>query len=214
MTEVTYTSKDLGSPEADRAYETALTVARVEEAPPAVVDQAVAAARAANRDWGRRSWSERATLIHKVADNIANERLEIAAVIAWETGKVRAEAVGEVDEVVALLHYYARSLEENKGYTVRMGIAGEEVTDAMRPWGVWGVISPFNFPFAAGAGMVAGALLGGNTVIYKPASETALSGLLLFRHLARVLPPDAVQFVVGDGPGVGAAMVAHPDIDG
>jgi 1-pyrroline-5-carboxylate dehydrogenase len=250
MTEVTYTSKDLGSPEADRAYETALentrsqlpfvvrssvageelpgahtvldvfpgdttiTVARVEEASPAVVDRAVAAARAANRDWGRRSWSERATLIHKVADNIANERLEIAAVIAWETGKVRAEAVGEVDEVVALLHYYARSLEENKGYTVRMGIAGEDVTDAMRPWGVWGVISPFNFPFAAGAGMVAGALLGGNTVVYKPTSETALSGLLLFRYLASVLPPGVIQFVVGDGLGVGAAMVEHPGIDG
>src|SRR5215218_464628 len=250
MTEVTYTSKNLGSPEADRAYETALektrsrlpfvvrsivageelpgahtvldvfpgdttiTVARVEEALPAVVDRAVAAARAAYGDWGRQPWAERATLIHEVADNIASERLEIAAVIAWETGKVRAEAVGEVDEVVTLLHYYACNLEENEGYALRMGTAGEQVIDAMRPWGVWGVISPFNFPFALGAGMVAGALLGGNTVVYKPASETALSGLLLFRHLARVLPPDVVQFVVGDGPDVGAAMVKHPGFDG
>jgi 1-pyrroline-5-carboxylate dehydrogenase len=153
-------------------------------------------------------------MIHEDADNIASERLEIAAVIAWETGKVRAEAVGEVDEVVALLHYYARSLEENEGFALGMGTAGEQVIDAMRPWGVWGVISPFNFPFAAGAGMVTGALLGGNTIIYKPASETALSGLLLFRHLARVLPSDVVQFVVGNGPGVGAAMVKHPGFDG
>jgi 1-pyrroline-5-carboxylate dehydrogenase len=247
---VTYTSNDLGSDQANEAYEAALErvrrtfpqraqgsvdgaappaarvtpdafpgdteilVAEVEEASPDQVDRAVAAARRAYGAWGRTPWTERVAVLRKVADRVEADRYDLAAVIAWETGKVRVEAVGEVDEAVQLIRYYADSVEAADGFAIRMGSEGERAQSVLRPWGVWGVISPFNFPLALATGMVAGALLGGNTVVFKPSSKTALTGRRLYDHLAAVLPDGTVQLLLGDGLAIGAAMVHHPGLDG
>lgn len=190
-----------------------LRVAEVHEAAPSSVNAAVAAARRGFRDWSRAPWTERVATLRRVADTLEAERFDLAAVISWETGKVRVEAVGEVDEAVALIRYYARCYEDEHGFDLRMGDGSERASSVMRPWGVWGVISPFNFPLALATGMLAGILLGGNTAVFKPSSKTALIGRRLFDHMAASLPPGAVQFLAGDAA-IGSAMVDHPGLDG
>ncbi|MDQ4005885.1 MAG: aldehyde dehydrogenase family protein [Actinomycetota bacterium] len=194
--------------------DTDVVVAEVEETSPDQLDRAVAAARRSFEAWGRTPWPERVAALLRVADRIEGDRLALAAAMAWETGKVRVEAVGEVDEAVELIRYYARCVEAADGFAVPMGTAEERAESVLRPWGVWGVISPFNFPLALATGMVAGALLGGNTVVFKPATEAALTGSLLHGHLKAELPPDVVQLVLGGGEEIGAAMVGRPDLDG
>lgn len=191
-----------------------LLIARVEEAAPEVVDSAVAAARNGFGAWGRMPWTERVKLMLKVADRMERLRYELAATIAWETGKTRVEAVGEADESVELIRYYSRCYEESGGFAVAMGTSRELAASVMRPWGVWGVISPFNFPLALATGMISGSLLGGNTVVFKPASKVAATGARLVAIIHEVLPNGALQLVLGAGGRIGSALVDHPDIDG
>ena len=135
----------------------------------------------------------------------------LSAVVALEVGKNRVEAVGEVQEAADLIDEYARQFEEHEEYVIRMraASAGETNTSILRPYGVFGVIAPFNFPSALSAGPIGAALVAGNTVVFKPAETTPWSGVLLVElmHEAGV-PAGALQLVTG-GPEAGKALVAH-----
>ena len=102
-----------------------------------------------------------------------------------------AVAAAEVSEAVDLILYYCRQIEEHHGYELPLGGTGAEQTrSVLRPYGVWAVVGPFNFPLALATGMAAGALVAGNTVVFKPASDTPLSGLRLYEVLRDSgLPP-------------------------
>jgi 1-pyrroline-5-carboxylate dehydrogenase len=191
-----------------------LVIALVEEAPFALVESAQAVARKAFATWGRMPWTERVRLMRQVADRMESHRYELAATIAWETGKTRVEAVGEADEAVELIRYYSSCFERADGFAMAMGSSTERAASVLRPWGVWGVISPFNFPLALGTGMLAGVLLGGNTAVFKPASKVAVTGARLAAIMRQVLPEGTVQLLLGSGGAIGSAMVDHPDVDG
>ena len=112
--------------------------------------------------------------------------MRYGADMAFEVGKNRLEALGEVEEAADLIRYYAQTVEDNDVYDHPMdnlGDAAVHTRSILRPHGVFAVISPFNFPMALAAGPSGAALLAGNTVVYKPASAAPLSGVNLIHAL-------------------------------
>src|SRR5882762_8562719 len=178
--------------------------------------QAVEVARAVYPAWRGPGWVERVALLRKAADLMVQRQFELAALLSLEVGKNRFEAIAEVSEAIDLILYYCRQMEEHNGYEMPMGGAGAEQTrSVLKPYGVWAVVSPFNFPLALATGMAAGALVAGNTVVFKPASDTPYSGVCLYEVLRdAALPPGVVNLVTGPGNTVGAELVSNPDVDG
>ncbi|OGS35521.1 MAG: 1-pyrroline-5-carboxylate dehydrogenase, partial [Elusimicrobia bacterium RIFOXYA2_FULL_69_6] len=142
---------------------------------------------------------------------------ELAAVVCLEVGKNRLEALGDVEESADLMDYYAGQVEEAGGFVRRMKslAPGERTTDVLRPYGVFAVIAPFNFPMALAAGMTSAALVSGNTVVFKPAADTPWTGLCLYQVYREAgVPSDAFHFITGKGSVIGDALWRHPKVDG
>jgi 1-pyrroline-5-carboxylate dehydrogenase len=189
---------------------------RVHEATPADVDDAVAAAAAAAPGWAATPWQERIALLRAAADLISDRSNELAALMSMEVGKNRLEALGDVEETADLIRYYCNQIENNGGFSRPMErlSARESTMSVLRPYGVWAVISPFNFPMALAGGPVGAALAAGNTVLLKPSMQGSFSGAKLYECLRDAgLPADVVHLLPG-GDEVGKALVAHPGVDG
>jgi len=197
--------------------DTRVVVARVPSGTAADVNDAVAAARAAFPTWSRTPWAERARLIERAADIIRERVYELSVWLIWEMGKNRVEALGEIFETADLLTYYAKQMRENRGFVREMDKLAptDRNVSVLRPYGVWAVIAPWNFPYALMGAPAAAALLTGNTVVMKPSSETPLSALLLCSIFEDAgLPPGTISCVTGGGRTVGDTLVTHPDVDG
>jgi 1-pyrroline-5-carboxylate dehydrogenase len=179
--------------------------------------QAIEAGKEAFPGWSETPWRERVRIFRRAAEIIDERKFEIAAAITYEVGKNRLEALAEAWEAIDAIRLYSNVMEENHGYTKEMepGGPGEHNRMVAKPFGVWPVISPFNFPFMLANGMATGALLTGNTVILKPTSEAPLTGLMLYDvyHDAGV-PAGAVNFVTGPGGNFEAEFTANPDVSG
>jgi 1-pyrroline-5-carboxylate dehydrogenase len=194
-----------------------IVVARFSQGSAADVDDAVAAAEAYQPEWAALDWRERVALLRKAGDVLEDRQFEMAALIAFEVGKNRLEALGDVAETVEFFRYHTAQMEINDGYVRPLGRLSESETNTsvMRPHGVWGVISPFNFPFALAAGPVIAALVTGNTAVLKPSNVGAMGGLELYRVMRDAgIPAAAFHVVTGSGRVVGDALVRHPDVDG
>ena len=181
------------------------------------VREAIAAARTAYPAWSGLPWRERVARMKKVADVIRQHRWELSALMGYEAGKNRLECVGDVEESADLIEYYCQQVETHQGFETRLGVLGpgEENFSVMRPYGVWAVISPFNFPLALAAGPAGGALVAGNTVVFKPASTTPLLGYKLAEMMKEGGVPDGVfNFVTGGGGTAGQELVDNAGIDG
>jgi 1-pyrroline-5-carboxylate dehydrogenase len=182
------------------------------------VQSAIASAKRAAPAWRHTPWQERVALLRKAAELISERQMRYGADMAFECGKNRLEALGEVEEAADLLRYYSQTVEENDGYDHPMdnlGDASVHTRTVLRPHGVFAVISPFNFPMALAAGPVGAALLAGNTVVFKPASATPLSGVNLIHALEDAgLPAGVVNLVMGPGDTVGDELQSNPGIDG
>jgi 1-pyrroline-5-carboxylate dehydrogenase len=181
------------------------------------VRQAVGAARAAYPQWAGLNWRERVKLVRRIADAIRAHRWELSAIMGFESGKNRLECVGDVEESADLIAYYCDQVEAADGFVKKMGTLGpnERNVSVLRPYGVWAVISPFNFPLALAAGPAGAALVAGNTVVFKPASTTPLMGLKLYEMTREAGLPDGVfNFVTGGGSTVGQELIDNPGIDG
>jgi 1-pyrroline-5-carboxylate dehydrogenase len=178
--------------------------------------QAVAAARAAFPAWSRVPWEERAAIVRRIGRRIRERRALLAAVVAYETGKSRLECVGEIEEAAEFFDYYCDRMEQADGFHALMGTPGspEESRSVLRPWGVFGIIAPFNFPVALAAGPTAAALLAGNTVVCKGAEDTPLAGVRLYETLADLLPPGVFNLVNGPGVPTGQEISDNPGVDG
>ncbi|MGB9734121.1 MAG: aldehyde dehydrogenase family protein [Conexivisphaera sp.] len=168
-------------------------------------DEAIAALNSAVRafdDWSRRDWRERAEVMRRVAEAVERRKFLIAAMMAYEVGKNRVEAVAEVNEALEAIRYYASLVEKEEGYVRRMapGSPGEETWSVARPRGPWFVISPFNFPAMLGSGMVQGALITGNTVVWKPSEEASLTAHLMYdAYVEGGVPTGAINLLTGPG---------------
>src|SRR5467141_3247789 len=168
--------------------------------------KAIEAAKDAFEEWSMKPWRERVAIIRKAADLMEEDRFQLAALITYEVGKNRYEAVAEASEAIDMLDYYADLMEQNDGYVKPMqpGAPGEVSKSVLRAYGVWAVISPFNFPLALAAGMVASALVTGNTVVFHPTSTAPLSGLKLYETLIDAgIPPGALSSLTGPGESFG-----------
>ncbi|MEE9218302.1 MAG: aldehyde dehydrogenase family protein [Acidobacteriota bacterium] len=179
--------------------------------------QAIAAARKAYPEWRDLGYKKRAQLLRKAADIMIKNKFTIAAVMGYEAGKSRMEAMGDVEESADLIRYYCDRIEEHKGFEKPMGrfSKNEHNTDVLRPYGVWAIISPFNFPMALAAGPAGGALVAGNTVVSKPSSDTPWTGAWLQRVLTEAgLPAGVFNYISGPGRTVGDELVTNPDVDG
>lgn len=180
------------------------------------VDTAMKAAHAAWPAWRALPVAERARLVRKVGDLMEQRVYEIAAALTLEVGKNRMEALGETQETVDFFHHYADDFERHAGYEHELPNdplegAVSRNRSVMRPHGVWVVIAPFNFPLALAGGPVAAALVTGNTVVVKAASDTPWSGRLLADCIRDAgLPPGVFNYVSGSGREVGEALAKHP----
>jgi 1-pyrroline-5-carboxylate dehydrogenase len=181
---------------------------------------AIAAAKAAKTLWRNTPWRERVAIIRNIAEKISANSLDLSAIMVLEVGKSRLEALGEVEETADLLRYYADSMERNNGYVNKMGKLNpddpqENNYSVLKPYGVWVVISPFNFPMALSAAPIAAALVTGNTVVFKGALETPYSDWKVTELFAEAgLPPGVFNSVLGPDETVGQALLDDPHIDG
>jgi 1-pyrroline-5-carboxylate dehydrogenase len=188
-----------------------------QECGPGHASAAVDAARRAFPVWSRTPWRKRLVIMRRAAQNFRNRKYEIAAWLTVETGKSRLEAMGEVEEAADLLDTYADQMEQHDGYVIRLNqLSPTEVNHSvLRPYGVWVVISPFNFPVALTTGMLAGALTAGNTAVFKPSEQTPLTGVKVFECLRDAgLPAGALNFVTGMGDEIGEALSGNRHVDG
>jgi len=181
---------------------------------------AVEAARKAFPVWSGMKWQDRIVLLRKAADILDQRLYEIGVVMALEVGKNRMEALGDVAETADLIRYSCFQMERNDGYVVEMGrdpLSGFISTNhsVLRPYGVWLVISPFNFPAALTGGPSGAALAAGNTVILKPATDTPWTSRLLTECYQEAgIPDGVVNYVTGPGSSLGQALIDNPGIDG
>jgi len=181
---------------------------------------AVAAARKAFKGWSRTPWQERVRLIRKAAEIMDQRTYEMGAVVSLEVGKNRMEGLGDVAETADLFRYACSRMEASNGFVAEMGrdpLQGFESTNVsvLRPYGVWLVISPFNFPAALTGGPTGSALVAGNTVVMKPASDTPWTTRLICECLRDAGVPDGVfNFVTGPGSSVGQTLIDNQEVDG
>ena len=182
--------------------------------------QALDAARKAFHMWSHTPWQKRVELLRKAAALIEERIFDLGAAMALEVGKNRMESLGDVQETADLIYYSCYQMEKNNGYVVEMGkdpLVGYDARNVsvLRPYGVWLVVSPFNFPHALTGGPSGAALVAGNTLVIKPATDTAWIVRLLvdcFRDAG--IPDGVVNFVTGPGSTLGQALVDSTEVDG
>jgi len=186
------------------------------QAAPGHVDEAMRAASEAFPRWRATPPAERIRLLRRVAQLIEERVYPIAAAVALEVGKNRMEALGEVQETADFFNVYCDGFERQNGFdhvlpNDPLPNVVSRNRSVMKPYGVWVVINPFNFPFALAGGPVAAALVTGNTVVLKGASETPWSGRLLADCLRDAgLPAGVFNYLMGPGAAIGDALVSHP----
>lgn len=181
------------------------------------VRQAIAAAKKAFESWGKTGWQERVRLFRRAADIMSQCKFELAAWISYENGKNRYESIGDVDEAIDFIRYYSEQVEKNNGFEIEMKSAqpNEKSGSIMKPYGVWGVIAPFNFPAAILVGMSTGAMITGNTVVIKPSSNTPIVSYKFIEMLKEAGLPDGVfNLVLGPGSKIGGEIISNKDVAG
>ncbi|ASK61191.1 NADP-dependent glyceraldehyde-3-phosphate dehydrogenase [Virgibacillus phasianinus] len=183
------------------------------------VDLAVAGAKTAQKDWANRSFSERAELLYAWADQLLKMKEEIAETIMKEVGKGYSSAEKEVVRTADFIKYTA---EEGKrihgelinGGNFNAGSANKLAMVQRKPFGVVLAISPFNYPVNLSASKIAPALIAGNAVVFKPATQGAISGTLMIKALDKAgLPAGLVNLVTGKGSEIGDHLTTHPSIN-
>ncbi len=190
-------------------------VSRAHAASPETVARAVRAAREAQARWAGTSYGERCAHVRAAARAIGERHVELAAVVSLETGKIRGESIAEVQEAIDLIETYCKMIEVAEGFTSPLAslTPAEHNFETLRPYGVFGVIAPFNFPVALVVNMLSAALIAGNTVVVKPSEATPWTAALLGEVFSAAgLPPGTFNLLHG-GAETGRSLVAA-DIDG
>jgi 1-pyrroline-5-carboxylate dehydrogenase len=192
-----------------------IPMGRFAEGTPEDASAAMAAARQAWPGWRMTAAADRIRMLRRVASLIEQRVYEMAAAVALEVGKNRMEALGEVQETAEFFRCYCDEFERQKHFDHPLPedpLRGwrSRNRSVLKPYGVWLVIAPFNFPFALAGGPTAAALVTGNTVVCKGASDTPWAGRLLAECLRDAgLPPGVFNYVLGPGGSVGNALLEH-----
>ncbi len=174
-------------------------------------EEAIQAAQAAFATWSRTPVAERAALLFRAADLIRERKFEFCAWLTLEVGKNWAEADADVGETIDFLEFYGREALRLDQAITPIQFPGERNQLRYIPLGIGAVIPPWNFPFAIMAGMTAASIVCGNTVILKPSVDAPTIAARFMSLLEEVgLPDGVVNLCVGEGPGFGSEVVAHP----
>jgi aldehyde dehydrogenase (NAD+) len=178
------------------------------------VNEAVKAARAAFPAWSEASPEVRSDVLDKASNIIMSRAKELGTLLSREEGKTLPEGTGEVMRAARILKYFAGEALRRHGQTLESTRPAIDVTTHREAVGVFGLITPWNFPIAIPAWKSAPALAFGNTVVLKPATPTPAIAYALGQILLEAgAPPGVFNLVIGEGD-VGRAIVGHPDIDG
>ncbi len=191
-------------------------VGRVLQASAADAQQAIAVASAFHREWNETAVAARASILRRAAELYEAEAPELVARCVAEAGKTIPDAIAEVREAVDFLRYYASEAERLQSVPTPLpGPTGEYNELRLNGRGVFVCISPWNFPLAIFTGQIAAALAAGNTVVAKPAEQSTLVAARAVEMLAQAgLPWQALQFLPGEGPALGRALLGDPRIAG
>ncbi len=177
------------------------------------IDAAVAAAKEAFKTWRLVPAPERGILLKRVGDLLVKHKEDIARVMTREMGKILIETRGDVQEGIDTAYYAAGEGRRLFGDTVPCEFRNKFGMSVRMPIGVCGMISPWNFPVAIPTWKIFPALICGNTVVFKPASDTPASGVKLVEILEEAgIPKGVVNIVNGTGKNVGEALISHPDV--
>jgi 1-pyrroline-5-carboxylate dehydrogenase len=208
---------DAGEFERRSPIDTSIVVGRFQVGTAAHARRAIAAAKEGFETWSATPWQARVRAMEATARIIDARKFDIAAAITYEVGKNRMEALAEAWEAVDSIAYCSRLMKEHRGYTAKMGPGGpgEDCRLVCKPYGVWPVISPFNFPFMLASGMALGALITGNSIVLKPTSSSPLSGLMLYEVFRDGgVPMGVVNYVTGPGGNFEEEFSSNPDVAG
>ncbi len=177
------------------------------------VDRAVAAAKSAYGDWRLVPAPKRGEILFRFAQLLQAEKDDLADLMAREMGKVKAEAGGDVQEAIDMSFYMGGEGRRLYGQTTPSELRDKFNMSVRMPIGVVGVITPWNFPIAIPSWKIAPALVCGNTVVFKPATDTPLLGEKFVELLVEAgVPAGVINIVHGGGGEVGDALVRHPDV--
>ena len=182
------------------------------------VNQCIQSAKAAQPDWSLMSIYDRAHYLHAWADELLKMKEELATIMMKEVGKAYQDAIKEVERTADLIHYTVEEAIHLSGESLN----GEQFPGGSRsklaviervPRGVVLAISPFNYPVNLAAAKLAPALITGNTVIFKPATQGSMSGTKMIEALAKTnLPAGVLNLVTGKGSVIGDYLIEHDDI--
>jgi aldehyde dehydrogenase (NAD+) len=178
------------------------------------VEDAVKAAKKAFDTWRLVPAPKRGDILKKVGDIMVERKEDIAKMMTREMGKVLVETRGDVQEGIDTAYYAASEGRRLFGHTVPSELPNKFNMAIRTPIGVAGIVTPWNFPMAIPTWKIFPALLCGNTIVFKPASDTPATATMLVEILAEAGVPDGVVNIVhGGGSDVGMAIVEHADVD-
>lgn len=190
-------------------------VAYVQNSSKEDLDKAVESAARAQKQWKKLSGAERGSYLFKVADILEMRMDEIAEMMTREMGKTLPEAKGETARGVAILRYYAGEGMRKVGDVIPSSDPSAFMFTTRSPLGVIGVITPWNFPVAIPIWKIAPALIYGNTVVFKPATEAAATAAKIIECFYEAkMPNGVINFVTGQGSVIGQGIADHPNIQG
>src|SRR5216110_1890431 len=191
-------------------------IAQVPKGTRADAQRAVEAAHKARAAMAGLKGFERSKRLHRVAEAIEKRREEIGRLLTLDQGKpFRAEALGEVDECIEYFKIAAEDLKRLEGRVLPSSSPTKLVLARHYPRGVYGIITPWNWPLTMAAELIAPALAAGNTFVWTPASSTSVISVALMECIAEAdLPPGSVNLVTGPGAEVGDEVAGHPLVDG
>jgi len=194
-----------------------LTIGEFAAGGTAEVNNAVNAAKNALPTWEDRDPPSRTKFFTTAADLLRERKYEFAATLSLENGKNRTEAMADIDEAIDFLEFYSQEFTRSNGYQFDTGepTPNQHTSNLLRPYGVFAVVAPFNFPVAITVGMSSAAMITGNTVILKPASTTPLVAQKYLNLLDDAgLPNGVINIVTGSGRAVGNPLIEHEDVTG
>lgn len=179
------------------------------------VELAVNAAEKAFPDWSNVPAPKRGEILFKIASLLEQNKERLAKILTQEMGKVLKEAKGDVQEAIDIFNYMGGEGRRLFGYTTPSELRDKFCMTIRKPIGVVGLITPWNFPIAIPAWKIAPALICGNTIIFKPATDTPLCAIELVKIFEKAgLPKGVVNLVTGSGSEVGTPIIKHPKIRG
>src|SRR5215213_8192502 len=188
-------------------------VATYTKSTPKDVEAAVAAANKAFKSWRLYPAPKRGELLFKAAQLLLERKEQLAREMTEEMGKVISEARGDVQEAIDMTFYMAGEGRRMYGQTTPSELQNKFNMSVRKPFGVCGVITPWNFPMAIPSWKMMPALISGNTVVFKPATFTPRMAIRLVEVLEEAgLPAGVVNIVLGDGKNVGNPIIEHPDV--